>query len=175
MDKLNPNSLSYIFTETLYSIDTKPSVQLDTMEQTNTVEEKVKVPEIKILGENSNGILILSNESGSPFLSANDYAFLEKIIQATGNQLDQCAIVNTFKQTHRLLDIVAYTKTKNVITFGINLFEIGLHDKAPLNYECRPQLNDTINLIPGDNLNIISKNGDKKKALWVALKRMFSI
>lgn len=175
MDKLNPNSLSHIFTDTLYSIDTKPKTNVETTPVQTTVVNEDKAPEIKVLGENSNRILILSNESGSPFLSANDYTFLEKIIQATGNQLDQCAIVNTFRQTYTLQDLVTYTQAKNIVTFGINLFEIGIQDKAPLNYECRPQLNNTINLIPGENLNIISKNGDKKKALWIALKRMFSI
>lgn len=181
MEKINPNSLPFIYTDTVYAIDTKSknqsSKQLEEplKKEAPTSQNTPPKIEIQILGENTTGVLILSNESGSPFLSANDFAFLEKIIQATGHKLSDSAIVNTFRKTHTLQEILEHTQCKSVITFGVNLFEIGLKDTAPLNYECTEQLNGSIKLIPSEQLHLVAGNSDKKKALWIALKRMFAI
>ena len=180
MEKLNPIVLSEIFTEGIYSIDTKPTTAVSEPTPTPIVAKPVapvvnQVPEIKVLGENTTGVLILTNESAAPFLSTNDFTFLEKIIQATGNNLSDSAIVNTFKKTHTLDQLIEHTKTTKVISVGVNLFELGLHDKAISQYECKEIHNGSIKIISAEKLSAIAGNGDKKKALWMALKRMFSI
>lgn len=179
MEKLHPVVLSEIYTEGIYHINTDRKTTTEPVPTPTATKPvaaaSIPMPEIKLLGENTTGILILTNETAAPFLGTNDFTFLEKIIQATGNSLADSAIVNTLKKTHTLDQIIEHTKANKVISVGVNLFEIGLHDKAISQYECKEIRNGAIKIISAEKLSSIAGNNDKKKALWLALKRMFNI
>ena len=175
MEKLNPNSLSSIYTEQLYSLSSehKQSFENNKNEATTPDPNKTET-KVKVVGSGLNKILIINNDGTNEFINENDKLFLSKIVEATKNKLEECSLVNVYKTKHSLSSILKQTQATKIITFGINLFELDLRDKNPLKYELSDIGND-IMIIPADTLKEISLNKEKKTAFWFALKRLFNV
>ena len=175
MEKINPNSISFIYTEQLYSL---PHEQVTFTKSDDTESPHISQPslisEIKIEGSGINKILILNNETADLFINSNDKVLLSKIIGATNNKLEECSLVNVCKTKPSLASLVKQTGATKIISFGINLFELEVRDKNPLKYELS-DIGDNVMIIPADSLKDIGLNKEKKTAFWLALKRLFNV
>lgn len=179
MEKINPNSISIIYTEQLYSLLSESNQSHEVNVETAPVEASISSSnnseeKTKVLGSGLNTILIINSESTNEFISADDKLFLTKIIEATKNKLDDCSLVNVYKSKASLSTLIKQTNATKIISFGINLFELDLRDRNPLKYELSDIGND-IMIIPADTLKEISQNKEKKTAFWFALKRLFNV
>lgn len=179
MEKINPNSLSIIYTEQLYSL----SQELTTSNTTSVTDDNKAsepvisaqpVEKIKVAGSGANNILIINNDSKEAYISTNDKLFLSKVIESTNNKLEECSFVNIRDIKPTLAALITQTNATKIITFGVNLFELELRDKIPVKYELS-NIGDNISIITADSLKEISLNKEKKTAFWFALKRMFTI
>lgn len=177
MEKINPNSIAFIYTEQLYSLSKEQRhstlTEIAVIENTSTppVQQEEK---INIQGSGSNKILIINNESADSFINANDKQLLSKIVEATHNQLEECSLVNVYRAKPTLSNLIQQTGATKIISFGVNLFELDLRDKNPLKYELS-DIGDNKMIIPADSLKEIGQNKEKKTAFWFALKRLFNV
>lgn len=175
MEKLNINSLSTIFTDPIFQCDdVQIKKETPNKKEDETSTSKSPISSLKKQGNGTNRILIAIQDEGNQIINTQDYDFLNKIMEATGNKLDDCYIVNTLHQPTSLEELQALISFDHLITFGVNTFKLGIKDQAQKDYELI-EVGTDFQLISADPLIAIASNQDKKKGLWLALKRMFNV
>lgn len=154
--KINQQALKFIFDETLYK-------------QSNTF--KIEGEELhQFLGKNQRNILVVVPEQEN-ILNDVEKVFFEKILNSIGLQLDDVAVICPKTEAK----FMYYKRTfdcQQIITFGVRPFEIGIEEvEVPL-YEIKEF--QTTPILYGNTLKTIQGDVDKKKALWLNLKKIFN-
>ena len=154
--KINQQALKFMFDETLYK-------------QANTFKIEGE-EEHQFLGKNQRNILVVVPKQEN-ILNDGEKVFFEKILNSIGLQLDDVAVICPKNEAK----FVYYKRTfecQQVITFGVRPFEIGIEEiEVPL-YEIKDFQN--IPILYGNTLKTIQGDVDKKKALWLNLKKIFT-
>lgn len=143
-----------LFTEEIFLIDNKPGAT-SAAYNASEVKESAAVynPDLKPI------VLIISEND---FQTNKD--FLEKVFKAVNLTFSDISIVD--KATSSTLE-----KTKKVIFMGSSPFESGIQNKNFSLYEVSNFENKLV--LQTEPATTIQKSTDKKRALWVALQRMF--
>ncbi len=152
---LNPTILSYLYDNDLYALDK------------NNVLKKCT-----IFGQNHKSCIILVKNLLYPILSKQDLTFLENILKAIQYTLEDVVIINIKDQKITLENIQEEYAVEKLILFDILAFEIGIQNKNIRQYEVFEL--EKIHVLTANSLQEITQNIDKKKALWIALQRMFN-
>ena len=119
---------------------------------------------------NDKNILLLVNNIEVPFLTDNQLDFLSGILSACKLNLADVSIINLNRTDEK--EMFEFLKASKIIAFGIKASAIGLPFSIP---EFQVQLFDNQTYVFAPELNIIQKETDLKRKLWVSLKEVFSI
>jgi len=128
---------------------------------------------IKFLGKNDKQILVLVNEPDHAFLGDDELSFLLTILNACSISMADAALVNS---NHN--EAVEYEKlmsqfSPSIILFlGIEPQQLGFPVQIPM-YQVQQYNKQQYLCAP--SLEILSKNKEEKKQLWLCLKKIFSI
>lgn len=125
----------------------------------------------KPLGKNIKKCVILVNDSSNTFIDQTSLTFLENILKAIQYCLDDITLINFHHHKTSFQKIIEQYAPKQIVLFDVNSFQIGIENEHILHYESI-EINNT-QLLSAESLSIIQKNVDKKKALWMALQRIF--
>lgn len=123
------------------------------------------------LGKGIKKCIILVNDSNNNFIDQTNLTFLENILKAIDYSLDDISLINFHHYKISFQKIKEQYNPKHIILFDVNAFQLGIEDEHILQYESTQIEN--IQLISAESLTIIQNNIDKKKALWMALQRIF--
>lgn len=129
--------------------------------------EKTYIP----LGKNFKHCVIIVNDSYNTFIEETNLTFLENILKAIQYSLDDITLINFHHHKTSFQEIKKQYSPKHIVLFDVNAFHLGIENEHILQYESTEI--DNIQLISAESLTIIQKNIDKKKALWMALQRIF--
>ncbi len=142
-----------LFTDEIFLID-EEEIKTSNSSKTEVKEGSTGyAPELKSI------VLIAS---GNDFHTNKD--FLEKVFAAVNLTFNDVSVVDA-------APFSALEKSKKVIFMGTSPFENGIQNKKFNLYEVSEYENKLI--LHTDAAGMIIKNTDKKRALWVALQRMF--
>ncbi|RYY66857.1 MAG: hypothetical protein EOO12_02980 [Chitinophagaceae bacterium] len=125
------------------------------------------------LGQNSRGILVVTDEAGAPYLADADLAFLTNVLGACGLGLGDVAIVNW-----RRLEapdgpaLAAALQARQVLLFAVTPDTFGLPANFPP-FQVQPLGDRTYVHAPA--LAGIAADKELKKALWLSLKKLFGV
>ena len=139
-----------LFTEEIFLIDGDAAPKT-TAEVTEG--KAVYNPELKPI------VLIISGNDFQP-----NKEFLEKVFNAVNLTFSDISVIDS-------ASVSALEKTKKVIFMGTSPFENGIQDRNFNLYEVCDYEDKLI--LHTETAGIILKNTDKKRALWIALQRMF--
>ena len=145
-----------LFTEEIFLIDSEDKPSTASSKNTTTV---VKETSTSYSTELKPIVLIVSNND---FQSNKE--FLEKVFKAVQLTFADISVVES-------APISALEKTNKVIFMGTSPFENSIQNKNFNLYEVSDYNNKLV--LQTENASVIQKNTDKKRALWVALQRMF--
>ncbi len=129
------------------------------------IEENKTVP---FEGANRRHVLIVYDAR----LKREDEELLQNLMKACGLNMDDVALVNFREQEISIADILNELETEKALFFGIPSLSINL----PLDdvEEKVLELEDRLFLKTAP-LGALHKNVEKKKALWLALRKMFDL
>ena len=122
------------------------------------------------LGGNDKNILLIVNNVEVPFLTDKQLDFLSDILSACKLNLEDVGIINLNTVAEK--EKVKFLKASKIIAFGIKASAIGLPFSIP---EFQVQLFNNLTYLFAPELNIMQKETDLKRKLWVSLKEVFSI
>ena len=101
------------------------------------------------------------------FEGSADYQFLENVLKAVKIEISNVKISNIHSEEFKVMNEGV------VLLFGVNAFEAGYKDLTLSKYEVFEK--DELRIIEADKLGEISLDVNKKKALWLSLKRVFNV
>lgn len=143
------------------------------LDKEQIIEESLNTGEIAFLGGNSRLVLVLVNETDTVHIQDENLAFLLGILKACQLNMQDIALVNLHgKNGIDYHQLIKQFKPDRIIGFGIHPSDILLPIDFP-NYQLQSYQNQVFLFSPA--LPAIAENQDEKKALWGALKKMFSI
>lgn len=119
-------------------------------------------------------VLILVSEPKAKTLNEADAGFLEKILNAVNLDMAKADFINIDaldKQTD-FKDMLSTKTVHHFITFGVPLKRLKL-EILLVPYQIKPV--EGINFLFADPLSVLQSDVSKKKALWLCLKKMFSV
>ncbi len=119
-------------------------------------------------------VLILVSEPKAKTLNEADAGFLEKILSAVNLDMAKVDFINIDaldKQTD-FKDMLSSKTVHHFITFGVPLKRLKL-EILLVPYQIKPV--EGINFLFADPLSTLQSDISKKKALWLCLKKMFSV
>jgi DNA polymerase III psi subunit len=152
MEELNPMSIQFLFEDTFFHFNEGQFIS-----QKNT----------RFFGENKSNICLISKST----FQNDDFDLLSKILSALKMSLDDVALISQ-KPEEGYLELIKELKTKKIILFDINPFEIGFTNIASNTYEIVEFEN--IQLLQAEKFNEYHINPVKKKALWLSLQKLFA-
>ena len=156
--KINENALKFIFEEELYRSPVLIHSKIDSS--------------TPFIGANNKNILILVPTSGSSeVIQANILEFLSKILNSIGLTIDDVVITDN-KNQEKWDQLKNDFSPQKILFFGIKPFEIGIESLDINTYEVKPFQGNFI--LYADKLEDIKEDLNKKKALWVNLKKLFT-
>ncbi|HNP19065.1 MAG TPA: hypothetical protein PKL31_11560 [Fulvivirga sp.] len=167
--------LKQFITEEVYVIDKQNNAAQDNVKVADIVKEpEVQYPEEQIAGEaipinykgaNKKGIAIIVNYPDHEYISADDEAFLLKILSAVKLSAEDVGIINR-ATNNNLIPLKALESTtclifdeKSDLTNGLNPYSI--------------TSKDGIDVLWGSPLTTIAIDKVQKKLLWEALQSLF--
>lgn len=157
--KINENALKFIFSEELY--------RTPASSHSNDIESS-----ISFVGKNKKNILIVvPDNEAAQVIKKNNILFLEKILNSIGLTTDDIVIVNNQSKEKWTTYVRDFSPNK-VIFFGIKPFELGITELEINSYELKQYQGQT--LFYADKLEVIKEDINKKKALWINLKKLFT-
>lgn len=164
LDKLQ---LSAFTIRTLY---TKSIIKLDA---SNPDPINLSSTDIKFLGGNQSGILIVINNPKNPFLHETDLAFLTKVLSACKLTLADIAIVNLKGLSEvSITDFKNQFKPSRIILFGVSANVLALPFQIP---DFQVQNYDQIRYLTLPELSFIEKDQQLKKMLWTSFQKIFDL
>lgn len=128
---------------------------------------------IRFLGSYTKNILILVNDANAIHLNEKDLQFLTGILSACKLTIADVGILNMHHQQRiTFQDIIDQMAPNNIFSFGVTENNIQL---PFLNTSLTIEQHQHIFCINAPSLETLSNDVDKKKALWMCLKKIFSI
>jgi hypothetical protein len=151
-----------------------PKINIPKVSKPEVKEEKVAVAEtfkISVLGNNQKNILVLVNNKDTDYLNAEQSELLSKILAAVDVTMLDAGIVNMAKyKNFKWEDLKQQVNFTKMIAFEPAIASL----YSPLNVGLyNIQKADNIDFFLSENLNDISRDVEKKKKLWAALKVFF--
>lgn len=133
----------------------------------------IKHDELNYLGKNEKNILLIVDEESAVFLPDDSLTFLIEILSACKLSLSDTALINVFEKKeikYKLLN--ENFKPDIILFFGIEPAAL----EFPLQFP-RYQIQKYINQIylSAPSLDELAADIEKKRQLWVCLKKIFSI
>jgi len=128
---------------------------------------------IRFLGSYTKNILILINDADAIHLNEKDLQFLTDILSACKLTIAEVGILNIHHQQHiTFQDIIDQIAPNNIFSFGVteNIIQLPFS-----NTSLTIEQHQHIFCINAPSLETLSNDVDKKKALWMCLKKIFSI
>ncbi|MCY7291429.1 MAG: hypothetical protein LH615_04530 [Ferruginibacter sp.] len=138
-------------------------------------EESLKKQDdvIKYLGKNDKHILILVNEPDHAFLGDDELSFLLTILNACSISMHDAALVNSHNnETVKYEKLMSQFSPSIILFLGIEPQQLGFPVQIPM-YQVQQYNKQQYLCAP--SLEILSKNKEEKKQLWLCLKKIFSI
>lgn len=125
------------------------------------------------LGGNESSILVLTNETDTPFIHDENLSFLMGILKACRLDMKDIALVNIQgKESLDYKKVTSEFSPGKIIGFGLEPADIGLPIHFP-NYQLQSFNNQVYLVAPP--LEVLAGNQEEKRSLWNALRKMFSI
>lgn len=125
------------------------------------------------IGNNNKGILIIYDNASSDTLDNNSTQVLNKIFGALNLDLqNDTLLVNKAKNNGFKREQIEALDAKLLITFGINLFQVGYTEVELLNYEMKTVGN--LLVLPSEEIHKMTTKVEAKKAFWLAIQRAVS-
>ncbi|MBA2562101.1 MAG: hypothetical protein H0V14_04170 [Chitinophagaceae bacterium] len=122
------------------------------------------------LGNNKKNILFIVTNIEVDFLTDNQLDFISGILSACKLNLADIAIINLNKIAK--MELYKLLKASKIIAFGIKASAIGLPFSIA---DFQVQLFNNQTYLFAPELNLIQKETNLKRKLWVSLKEVFSI
>lgn len=155
---------------TIRNLYTKSIIKIN---GTNSDPSTVDSSDIKFLGGNQLGILIVINNIKNPFLHEADLAFLSKVLSACKLSLADIAIVNLKGSSKvSLPDFKKQFRPSKIILFGVSANVLGLPFQIP---DFQVQNYDQIRYLTVPELSLIEKDQQLKKMLWACFQKIFDL
>lgn len=182
-------ALPYIFNETLYLVDAgvAKAEESDHVVSTKSSHSTLESHSSSSPKETTSSTPIVKNELHINAEDATDKSsvvllhqmpsneekeLLKKILLAVRVPFNETGVIVVSRE--RQITLEHLSVPQHIIFFGVSPFEFGLKDTNFPTYEVK-QVNDDLLLLVSDALNKISTDPHKKKALWLALQRMFKL
>ncbi len=125
------------------------------------------------LGKNQKNILLIVQEEDAVYLPDNDLNFLVEILSACKLSLSDTALINVFKNKEaNYTSLLEKFKPVTILFFGIEPAKLEFPLQFP-HYQLQQYNYQTYLSAP--SLSELSADINKKKQLWVCLKKLFSI
>ncbi len=156
-DELKVGALEILFSDELY-------IELGAQQENSIVTEPATTYSKKIASR-----ILVVHKDHSEF-STPDQEFLTKILTAA--KVEKVFHVIALKDAQNL-NISEESVVTEVLCFGVKPFEIGFQNHTAGNYETQESAGKKVLAI--DSLKLISADNNKKKALWIALQRLFNL
>lgn len=156
--KIHENALKFIFEETLYKSQSSLQAQIES--------------NIHFIGGNNKRTLIITpSNTSSEIIEVETKNFLDKILTSIGLS-EKDVIVTKWDSNLKKENYFNDFAPDKVLFFGIKPFEFGITELDINSYEIKHH--DSKLLLYCDDLDVIKQDINKKKALWVNLKQLFS-
>lgn len=155
--KIHENALKFIFDETLY--------------KTSDIIAQIETTIPHHGGNKKNTLIILPENNSDLVISHEALSFLNKILNSIGLTEQDVIITKKIPDT----TYNQYTqdfRPDKILFFGIKPFELGVTSLDINTYEVKHH--EARLFLYADDLNTIQNDINKKKALWVNLKQLFS-
>lgn len=119
-------------------------------------------------------VLILVSEPKAKSLNATDADFLEKILKAVHLSMEEVDFINidALDKQSNFKDMLSAKTVHHFISFGVALKRLSL-EILLVPYQIKPI--EGINFLYADPLAALQTDVNKKKALWLCLKKMFAV
>ena len=157
--KINENALKFIFNEELYRT---PNSSLP-----NDIETSMSF----LGGNKKNTLIVVPDNKTAQIIEKINLQFLEKILNSIGLTIDDIIIVNN-QPKEKWSTYIRDFSPKKIMFFGVKPFELGLTELEINSYELKHYQGQT--LFYADKLEVIKEDVNKKKALWINLKKLFT-
>lgn len=118
-------------------------------------------------------VLVLVDEKKQEQLAPSDALLLENILKATGHNPAQTDILNFSHLAQAdARTVLAQKSTNYFISFGVPLIKLKLDLLLP---PYMPKQIEGIWFLLAEPLSVIEADKERKKRLWLALKKMFAV
>lgn len=168
--------LPYFINEDIYLLKTEKSIAPAPLPEEKIIQkaEPVAPAETALAyqGKNLKKILVLTCSEEADFLTEPEQAFLEKILQALQLNFEDVAIVNVIKINKDTVDKINRFDCRYMISFGVTNAQMPVNSETSF-YEVFEQ--EKITYLLADPLLTIEGDQHKKRKLWNALKKLFSV
>lgn len=166
--KLTPDLLSNLFNKVLVLSNSKP-VEL----QTTKKESGKSSQPVRSLGRHQKPILIIVNNTESPFLKDEELAYLTKILNACKLTLEDVALVNMATvATLSYEDLQKQYPSEKVICFGVTPDMLQLPLDFPY-YQLQKSGNCIYVHAPA--LAALEPQENERRKLWTSLQKLFNL
>jgi hypothetical protein len=135
-----------------------------------------EVESIPFLGKNKRSVCILCHYSEGEFLPGDQFAFLQKMLNACNYSLDDIALVNIAGKTLDITELKRQLEPQILFLWGIRTETAGYAAGLP---EFDISLVEGISVIPVPRPDVLSSENaestELKKRLWACLKKIFGL
>lgn len=128
--------------------------------------------ELRYLGNNERGVLIVTNHEEAVYLPDNELQFLTSILTACKLSLSDVAIVNRVREQRLYKELIENLHSSKVLLFGIDPSTFGLPIQFP---HFQIQEFDKRTYLSAPVLSLVENDVALKKNLWNSLKLLFEI
>jgi len=171
--KLSPFLVKELYENSLTGIE---SVEPKDAPAKKTVQAKANAASGKgtrFLGENKKNIVVAVTEKEYPFAAEDDLNFLINILRACNISLEDIALVNCCNNSAAVYEPLNIQFSPGIILFlGTEPQQLGFPVQIPQN---RIQKYKGQQYLCAPSLQQLASDKEAKKALWTALKQLFSI
>lgn len=133
----------------------------------------LKQEKLLFLGKNQKNILLIAQDENAVYLSDDDLNFLVDILNACRLSLADIALLNVVKNKDQAYEsLLENFRPEIIIFFGVEPASLGFPLQFP-HYQVQQYSNQAYLSAPP--LSELAADKEKKKQLWLSLKKLFSI
>ena len=168
---LSPFLVKELYENSLTGIDAPaPRVRSAAKQETSVTPEATGT---RFLGENKKNILVAVTEKEFPFAAEDDLNFLINVLRACNISMEDIALINCCNNTAAVYENLNEQFAPLIILFlGTEPQQLGFPLQIP---QYRIQNYDGRQYLCAPSLQQLATDKEAKKALWTALKQLFSI
>lgn len=162
--------------EFIYALEKENGIDVSKETSSTSLENEAvndTKKELVAWGNNAKGIVIIIQDKTDTFIAAQHKLVLTKIFEALKLNLENDVLIIN-REANQTIDKSAIEElnSKILISFGVNLFELGYKDIAFDNYELKEVKGQLI--LPSESIDKMTANVNAKKAFWLAVQRATS-